>query len=393
VADAESGEICATTESDMIDKNLNEIGIIETTTETDTTVSKVLEIEGHRNYCNFTNTGEYIIVVACAASASVKNFIVPMVIEFVYLMLASVIIVYTLNRLLKANDERDTQMAVLASMSDIYNSMHLIDLERNTVVEYNARFNVSETEGADRVLKELITLKTEEDYCEDALVFTDIHTITDRMQNKKIISEEFMSKDIGWYRSSFITIETNEEGYPTKVIYVIQNIDKQKKKEEELIFKSNVDELTGLYNRRAYDEDVEEHNGIVTEEDFVFVSLDVNGLKTVNDGMGHVAGDDLLIGAANCMKQCFEPYGKVYRVGGDEFIAIIFANEIQLQSIKRSFEEATDKWTGNLVDSLSVSCGYVAKREVNTTSIREIANMADKKMYKVKSEFYRRSAK
>jgi diguanylate cyclase (GGDEF)-like protein len=331
-------------------------------------------------------------VVASSISASDKNFFVALVIELVYLMIAGFTIIYMVNRLLKADDEKNAQMAVLVSMSDVYNSMHVIDLKSNTMMEYNARDEVSKaaniTSCADENLRKMIALTTEDEYRETALEFTDIHTIADRMQNKKIVSEELVSRAIGWYRASFVTIERDEEGRPTKVIYVTRNIDKQKKKEEELILKSNVDELTGLYNRRAYEDDIAENNDTITENDFVFVSLDVNGLKTVNDTLGHVAGDELITGAADCMKWCFGPYGRIYRTGGDEFAAIIFANEIQLESIKKNFEKTVAIWSGRLVKSLSVSCGYVRKVEVDTISVHEIADIADKRMYEVKTAYY-----
>jgi diguanylate cyclase (GGDEF)-like protein len=278
-------------------------------------------------------------------------------------------------------------------MSDIYNSMHVIDLEANTLKEYNVREELSkvadDSKGADETLKQLMTMATEEKYCREALEFTDIHTLADRMQNKKIISGEFMSKVIGWYRGSFITIETDEEGHPTKVIYVTQNIDKEKRKEEELMLKSNEDELTGLYNRRAYEDDIAEHNDTVTEEDFVFVSLDVNGLKKVNDTQGHTAGDELLKGAADCIRKCFGAYGKVYRVGGDEFAAMIFANDKQLENIKKDFVETTSKWSGSLVESLSISAGYVTREETDISSVHEMAKVADKRMYQAKAKYYK----
>jgi diguanylate cyclase (GGDEF)-like protein len=208
------------------------------------------------------------------------------------------------------------------------------------------------------------------------------------MQDKKIISEVFMSKVIGWFRASFITIEKDWSGHPTKVVFVTQNIDKEKKKEEELLIKSNVDELTGLYNRRAFEDSIAEYGDNVTEPDFVFISLDVNGLKVVNDSMGHAAGDELLQGAAACMKRCFSPYGRVYRIGGDEFSATIFANDDQLEKIKQDFEEVTAAWSGEIVKSLSISAGYVPKREVTTTSIHEMSHIADMKMYEAKARHY-----
>ena len=58
------------------------------------------------------------------------------------------------------------------------------------------------------------------------------------------------------------------------------------------------------------------------EKKLTFVSIDVNGLKLVNDSLGHEAGDELLKGAACCIQRCVGPYGKVYRIGGDEFVVL-----------------------------------------------------------------------
>jgi diguanylate cyclase (GGDEF)-like protein len=317
-----------------------------------------------------------------------------LVIEIVYLIIAGATIFYMVRNVLNANAEKEAQMAILVSMSDIYNSMHLINLENNTLTEYSARDEVSEVVnnscGADEAMRNFTELTIKEEYYKEALEFTDVHTLAERMKDKKIISKEFLSRAIGWFRASFITIKTNEEGCPTKVIYVTQNIDKEKKKEEELILKSNVDELTGLYNRRAFEEDMAEYDDNVTDGDFVFVSLDVNGLKTVNDTMGHAAGDELLKGAAHCISECFSPYGKVYRMGGDEYAAMIFADEVKLEEIKSNFEAVTAKWSGTLVKSLSISSGYVARRDVDISSAHDMANIADKLMYEEKARHYGR---
>ena len=160
--------------------------------------------------------------------------------------------------------------------------------------------------------------------------------------------------------------------------------------EQGLIVKSNTDELTGLLNRRAYEDDLITYGGKVVENDFVYISMDVNGLKVVNDNLGHAAGDELLIGATECMKRCIGPYGRVYRTGGDEFTAIIFASEEDVETIKRDLNMTTAAWTGEFINGLSISCGFVAKRDVDTDSVYEIAKMADKKMYEDKSNFYRR---
>lgn len=61
---------------------------------------------------------------------------------------------------------------------------------------------------------------------------------------------------------------------------------------------SNRDELTGCFNRRAYEEDIA---NLSRDEEFIYASMDVNGLKVINDSLGHAAGDELLCGAASCM--------------------------------------------------------------------------------------------
>ena len=64
---------------------------------------------------------------------------------------------------------------------------------------------------------------------------------------------------------------------------------------------SLTDELTGLYNRRAYAECVEKISDKQLHDNTVIIMMDVNGLKTVNDEIGHDAGDELLKGSAECM--------------------------------------------------------------------------------------------
>lgn len=79
------------------------------------------------------------------------------------------------------------------------------------------------------------------------------------------------------------------------------------------------DHSTMLLNRRAYEEEKLSLLDTGLKEDFVYVTADINGLKTANDTLGHAAGDELIRGAAGCLEKSFGAYGKVYRIGGDEF--------------------------------------------------------------------------
>ncbi len=291
--------------------------------------------------------------------------------------------------------EIEEQFKVLKSMADIHYSMHVIDLIKDTVQELTAgqevKAIVNKTEGALEMMRTVINAVTVEEHLESVLEFTDLSTLAERMRDKRTIVKQFIGRQTGWVQAMFIAIETDHYGKPTKVIFTTRVIEEEKKNEEILIKKTIVDELTGLYNRRAYEEDILKYCIFPIENDFVYVSIDVNGLKVVNDEIGHAAGDELIKGAADCMTKAFGSYGKVYRIGGDEFVSIFFADKIQLESIKRDLEQITDSWSGTQVSSLALSAGYVPRYEFEKETILDIAKIADKRMYEAKSAYYSRN--
>lgn len=169
---------------------------------------------------------------------------------------------------------------------------------------------------------------------------------------------------------------------------VTRQIDEEKKNVQKWIHKSNTDELTGFLNRHAYEDEMTVLKKKILDENFVYVSADVNGLKVVNDSLGHEAGDELIIGACECMRKCFGAYGNLYRTGGDEFVALIYIDDEKLKEVKKQLEEITANWHGKYNDHLAISCGYVTQRQADRLSIHQIAILADKKMYEAKTKYY-----
>ena len=123
----------------------------------------------------------------------------------------------------------------------------------------------------------------------------------------------------------FETVKTpilDENGDVQGLVGVVRDITEQKRLEEKLRYLSYTDMLTGLYNRSYFDEkfkDLIENNsfpiGIITG--------DVNGLKLVNDTLGHLEGDKLLKLLADKLKEACKEDGFVFRWGGDEFITVL----------------------------------------------------------------------
>ncbi len=98
-----------------------------------------------------------------------------------------------------------------------------------------------------------------------------------------------------------------------------------------------------------------------------------------------------LYAAADCMRESFGKYGNVYRIGGDEFVVIITGNTKEFQSIIESFDRRVAQWHGKLVDSMTISWGYVFSSEKEWDNIYDIAKEADERMYKNKERYYQES--
>lgn len=150
------------------------------------------------------------------------------------------------------------------------------------------------------------------------------------------------------------------------------------------------DEITRLYNRRAFEEAKEALRTRGPGDDFVFVSIDINGLKTANDTLGHDAGDELIIGAADCLRAAFGKYGQIYRVGGDEFTAMLSLSPDALERAKADLADRIARWSGKQVKSLSLSCGYASRREFPTEDPDLLHKKSDERMYAEKAEYYKR---
>ncbi|SFA96960.1 diguanylate cyclase (GGDEF) domain-containing protein [Acetitomaculum ruminis DSM 5522] len=146
------------------------------------------------------------------------------------------------------------------------------------------------------------------------------------------------------------------------------------------------DIMTELLNRRAYEEEYSKliKKGRNLDRNLIYACLDVNDLKGTNDALGHAAGDELIIATAKCIKEVVNNKGNIYRIGGDEFVAIFTAGKLEFENMKNQMVTAFDNWTGIMVKSLSVSVGFASSREFSNATVEELARIADGRMYKEK---------
>lgn len=149
------------------------------------------------------------------------------------------------------------------------------------------------------------------------------------------------------------------------------------------------DELTGLYNRRGFFALAEHQRRqcLRTGHGLVVVQADVDGLKTINDTLGHQAGDQAIAASAAVLRCTFRESDIVARLGGDEFAAVaVDADEGSAARILERLEQAVDEQNarGSLKFRLAVSVGAAMLPPLARTTLSELLAEADRSLYREK---------
>jgi diguanylate cyclase (GGDEF)-like protein/PAS domain S-box-containing protein len=172
----------------------------------------------------------------------------------------------------------------------------------------------------------------------------------------------------------------NDMGSVIGVIGIAHDITSRKEVEDSLRHDSTHDALTGLYNRAFFDEELERFN---QSEKFPLsvVMADVNGLKTVNDTLGHEAGDELIRLAASIILRAFRAEDVVARIGGDEIAVLLPATDSTVAEevvgrIKRCPEIADG----------AVSIAFGVATAENKEQLAEVLRLSDERMYQDKTD-------
>ena len=145
------------------------------------------------------------------------------------------------------------------------------------------------------------------------------------------------------------------------------------------IQKSQIDALTGLYNRETYYRDLPKMNNSVTG----IIQFDLNGLKYINDNYGHLEGDKALNTIAQILLKNGNSNYYAYRLGGDEFTIIV--NKTSEEEIIKSVNFYKEEFAKT---SYHCSIGYAYRADKNVDII-DLIKDAEKKMYLDKEEFYK----
>lgn len=150
---------------------------------------------------------------------------------------------------------------------------------------------------------------------------------------------------------------------------------------------ASTDPMTKLNNRTAFEKDITRGNRQLWSNRGIIV-LDLNNLKLFNDKKGHDQGDVYIITAGQIIQDTFSPYGKVYRIGGDEFCVIAKGLTPQHFGVLRDSMEEAIHAKNTETDSLPmvIASGYAVFDASTDNDLHDTMKRADEKMYRRKQE-------
>jgi diguanylate cyclase (GGDEF)-like protein/PAS domain S-box-containing protein len=210
--------------------------------------------------------------------------------------------------------------------------------------------------------------------------------------NKKLIPNFRMNKryikpdgSLVWVNMMIVPFKA--EAISDMHLCMIEDITDKKQKEEEIIYLSYHDSLTGLYNRNFFEEEKRRFDASRRLPMSVIMG-DINGLKLINDSFGHNAGDRLLSEIGKLLKETCRAEDVLARIGGDEFVIMLYntgeagAERLCQRIYKacKTYEKRPDKQTFYL----SISLGFATKT-TNDLSVDDLLREAEHMLYRVKN--------
>ncbi len=291
----------------------------------------------------------------------------------------------------KVRENEEKLHATLTSVGD-----GVIAVNRNGIVEFinpvaQGLTGWSQTEGYGKPFETVFAIINE--YTRE-LVESPVQKVFETEEIIELANHTILISKDGSERSIEDTAAPIKDSFGNVigVVLVFRDFSEKKEKRREIEFLSYHDQLTGLYNRRFFEEELKR---LDTRRNLPlsFVFADVNGLKTINDAFGHEYGDQLIREVADSFRTECRADDIISRTGGDEFVILLPQTEsfFAQEMVKRIKEKIEEKQIMGI--NISVSFGWDTKTRENQSAVNVLKNAEDL-MYRKKllDSFNKRSA-
>ena len=298
----------------------------------------------------------------------------------------------------RTHSERVTFGKIAEALAADYFLIYYVDLENDHFIEYSAHEDFRKLEIEEEGFDFFGTSRKNamvHVYEDDRKLF--ISTI----EKESLVAElekngscsiryRLILGDVPTYVSLKATMIEDDHG--KHIIIGVSNIDSQVRREQETARELGVvrqlvnrDHLTGVKNKYAYSEAekaIDDDIAIGIAKDFAIVVCDVNGLKVINDTYGHSAGDKYIKDGCKLICDVFR-HSPVYRIGGDEFCAILKGADFQ-RSPELMDEIETQVRDNIAKGGVSIACGIASFDPESDGSVKSVFERADEAMYRNK---------
>ncbi|MBR2672052.1 MAG: EAL domain-containing protein [Oscillospiraceae bacterium] len=296
----------------------------------------------------------------------------------------------------KAKEESVTFSSIAQALSADYFAIYYVDTETDRFKEFSSDEDY-ETLGIEKSGEDFFNLSRKNivrvihpDDLEKFLeVFTKENLLEELRKNGKFtLNYRLMFADTPTYVSMKATYIRSKD--KKHIVIGINNIDAQMRRENELNAAremANRDALTGVKSKHAYDEAVFAINSLIGAGEnvpFAVAVCDVNGLKQVNDTKGHQAGDKLILDATRIICETFK-HSPVFRIGGDEFVAILKGSDYENRNQLISNMAESNKVRADNGE-VTVACGSSDWNADARESYEDVFARADEEMYRNKDK-------
>lgn len=307
---------------------------------------------------------------------------------FIVLIMFIIVITAFFLKINRRRIESDNLNTQLKSISSIYRTAHLIDLNTDTFEEIISTDEIralliNGQEHAMDTLKLIMDMKCAELSKRAVAQFLDFSSLDERLETAKTIAIEFLNDNNKWCRGRFITVDKNDDGTLHRVLWMVEVIDEEKRQRDNLQMLSETDRMTGILNRGGGEAKIREM--MDSGRSGMFCLLDADKFKSINDNYGHGVGDKVLIEIANCLKKSFRDNDIVLRLGGDEFAAYaptVVNENVGQQIIDRFFYNINEIKIPELKDrKICISMGVAFFKPDDDCSFDELYKRADHGTY------------
>lgn len=252
--------------------------------------------------------------------------------QYVYLCfaLALVLVVFALAGIFLAVSRKYREIERLdrevQAAAEMYDAMYLINLKTDVIQPVRAEKAVERYLSGDYThcsakLLGAASWMTTEGFKPVLESFMDLSTLEARMRTLRFVSQEYIDRSDRWMRMRFVAVSRDASNGLQEILWTFESIDEDRRRRENLKRLAEMDAMTNTRNRHSGEGLVRQMmaDGVAG----MFMLMDVDKFKSVNDQFGHAVGDQVLIGVAAAMRASMCQEDVVFRLGGDEFAAYL----------------------------------------------------------------------